>query len=463
MKEIVPGGQRGNIRNISPGLTSAFTGDATARQEVPSEYIGFKNPEGIAQYAANFGIDAVSDPSTLLGGVGAFKAGRNMVIGARKAATSLPKLSNINLKPNWAKWNKSIPDNKPLMKEYDAIEASTKSDGTWMRNSDGSEFAGTPEQFIQQQSENFKKAFPEGADVTYRGQPSKSELNVNPNKPFSGTPSVVAKNAREEFKQQTFTGNQSLAENYATREKGIIKGPDTQGGGVNAFYAKKSDNAADVDLRNQEWTDIHLDDVKSDKEWGKHIEKNIKRTTDDLLAKEKALKELEETGNVSGPEGLEDLNLRFTSWTKDELIDSVKKHKERLKYWEGEKTRPSIKTNKVAEDMKKYFRDRNQTPFAEIDDAAFDQTALEGGISPGSTYTDELMRYAVENNIDNINLRNIWDDGFGNVMMVNNKRGNFLKSTFGNDGMFDMTNPNIFKGVAGLTGTGTALESINQD
>jgi len=62
---------------------------------------------------------------------------------------------------NWSKWNKEIPENKALMQEYNSIEQQTKADGTWMKNPDGSAFNGTPEQFVQQNSENFKKAFPE--------------------------------------------------------------------------------------------------------------------------------------------------------------------------------------------------------------------------------------------------------------------------------------------------------------
>jgi hypothetical protein len=60
---------------------------------------------------------------------------------------------------NWGNWNKEIPDNPQLMKEYDAIEQTTKANGSWMKNPDGSAFQGTPEQFVQQNSENFKKAF----------------------------------------------------------------------------------------------------------------------------------------------------------------------------------------------------------------------------------------------------------------------------------------------------------------
>ena len=60
---------------------------------------------------------------------------------------------------NWDKWNREIPKNKALMKEYNAIEQTSKANGTWMKNPDGSEFKGTPEQFVQQNSDNFKKAF----------------------------------------------------------------------------------------------------------------------------------------------------------------------------------------------------------------------------------------------------------------------------------------------------------------
>jgi hypothetical protein len=45
------------------------------------------------------------------------------------------------------------------MKEYNAIESTSKANGTWMKNPDGSVFQGTPEQFVQQNSQNFKNAF----------------------------------------------------------------------------------------------------------------------------------------------------------------------------------------------------------------------------------------------------------------------------------------------------------------
>ena len=61
---------------------------------------------------------------------------------------------------DWGKWNPDTPKYPELINEYNAIEESTKKAGTWMKNADGSPFKGTAEQFIQQQSSYFKKAFP---------------------------------------------------------------------------------------------------------------------------------------------------------------------------------------------------------------------------------------------------------------------------------------------------------------
>lgn len=60
---------------------------------------------------------------------------------------------------NWENWNKEIPKNNTLIQEYNIIEQQAKNNSTWMKNSDGSKFSGSPEQFVQQNSENFKKAF----------------------------------------------------------------------------------------------------------------------------------------------------------------------------------------------------------------------------------------------------------------------------------------------------------------
>ena len=61
---------------------------------------------------------------------------------------------------DWKKWNPDTPKHSELIKEYNDIEMISKRSGKWMKNPDGSDFKGTPEQFIQQQSSWFKKSFP---------------------------------------------------------------------------------------------------------------------------------------------------------------------------------------------------------------------------------------------------------------------------------------------------------------
>lgn len=68
---------------------------------------------------------------------------------------------NFKSEIDWAKWNPDTPKYPELINEYNTIEESTKKAGTWMKNPDGSKFKGTPEQFVQQQSSWFKKAFPD--------------------------------------------------------------------------------------------------------------------------------------------------------------------------------------------------------------------------------------------------------------------------------------------------------------
>jgi len=72
---------------------------------------------------------------------------------------------------NWGKWNAEIPANKELMQEYAAIERTAKANGTWMKNPDGSAFMGTSEQFVQQNSGNFKKFFTDSKIINGTGSP----------------------------------------------------------------------------------------------------------------------------------------------------------------------------------------------------------------------------------------------------------------------------------------------------
>jgi hypothetical protein len=77
--------------------------------------------------------------------------------------------------------------------------------------------------------------------------------------------------------------------------------------------------------------------------------------------------------------------------------------------------------------------------------------------------TDAIAAYLPETDLRKVKLKDIVDGNFGDVTIVNNRPGNYLKSRVGNVGFFDMTNPNIYKAVAPIgTGIGVGAFQINK-
>ena len=130
----------------------------------------------------------------------AFKGTKNLIKGFKRVPKQLPGSPNaFKSEINWNNWNKEIPKNKPLMQEYTAIEETSKANGTWMKNPDGTPFNGTPEQFVQQQSQNFKNAFGDiPPKISYRGDNTK---NI------------------QEFKSQYQQGRDYIKEKYNLRNE----------------------------------------------------------------------------------------------------------------------------------------------------------------------------------------------------------------------------------------------------
>jgi hypothetical protein len=109
-----------------------------------------------------------------LAGIGTQNAGQfvNNLVNPLTGVKNPFKGKSFKSEIDWGKWNKEIPKNSELIKEYNAIEQIFKANGTWMKNSDGSAFQGTPEQFVQQNSKNFKKAFGDSKLVNPNGSPT---------------------------------------------------------------------------------------------------------------------------------------------------------------------------------------------------------------------------------------------------------------------------------------------------
>lgn len=224
---------------------------------------------------------------------------------------------------NWGKWNKEIPNNKALMKEYEAIEKSSKANGTWMKNPDGTDFPGTPEQFVQQNSSNFKKAFPDEFEITFRGAmynyPDQGRFNYL----FSGD-KKVATNKHYTVKNPTLW--------KPTDEIG--KEASKKNGGLYELFSNKPD--LNIDAKKSNFHAIDFPDIA----------KNYK--------------------NSSGSD-------RFVS-------------------------------------------------------------------------TDNIADHMIKNDINGININNVLDESLGNIKITNTKLSP-VKSRWYNNGMFDMTNPNIYKGL----------------
>ena len=131
-------------------------------------------PAGVMQGVAQ-GVKGVVERDYLSAGMGALE----MIPFLGKAKKLLPKISRHTVNDfkseiDWSKWNKDTPNHPELMSEYNKIERLAKKRGRWMKNSDGSEFQGTPEQFVQQQSSYFKKSFPDYyGKILYHNSPNK--------------------------------------------------------------------------------------------------------------------------------------------------------------------------------------------------------------------------------------------------------------------------------------------------
>lgn len=307
---------------------------------------------------------------------------------------------------DWSKWNKEIPDNPLLVKEYNAIEQTSKANNTWMKNPDGSKFTGTPEQFVQQNSENFKKAFPDGFNNVYRG--------VNP-----------GRNLVQDLHPErgVFTANEELASKYAKKGSSTLTpnnafnksresehNPKAVGGIFNLAH-RKSKNSLELNFNEEDWAYLPLKD-KSDliSEYSKRVENYLKEVKDIKL---------------NEPD--------LYSTLVGRIERNISTMREKLSAYKNMAKNDPL----VLEEMRK--------------------------VLGSNATTDDIAAYMEKYNIDYAKLNNIHDGGMGDVTIVNHKKGNYLKSLVGNSGMFDMTNPNVYKALVPTTVAGAVIQNETQN
>lgn len=287
---------------------------------------------------------------------------------------------------DWAKWNKEIPDNTALMQEYNLIEQTTKANKTWMKNADGTPFSGTPEQFVQMNSQNFKNAFPEGYQSVYRGVDGEDIKNYGP---------LGVNTNRVDIGPGIFTGDEIVANSYKGNPGHTLN-----------LAMKNSDNSLRLEGLGNWHADLHT--IGSSKEI-------LKKNIDNLKREIKKL-------------GKGDYNPNSAS-SKEARLES---------YENFYNNYDEIVSNPVYKRLVEYKKE-----------------ILEAGkkskTTPGTNNfaTDDLAVFLEREGLDNIQLRYIDDGMMGNTNISNQVSGNYLKSLKGNNGMFDMSNPNIYKQKGG--------------
>ena len=311
---------------------------------------------------------------------------------------------------DWGKWNSSIPHNKELMKEYINIEKMTKDAGDWMKNADGTPFKGTPEQFVQQRSSNFREAFPEGHEEVYRGG-----ANIG---------------LADKHDAAVFTANKDLAKTYSGNSF-IDNTPENMGEhGLFTLAHPKSSNSLTFDAMEAPWTSIPLKGASREKTF---IKQRLEFQKKQLIKQQKWQDDA--VWNAEGKfwqlpddESVKMSDFLYRKGTKD-ARDRIERTERVLNNFDNLISDPD-KYKKMADDL--------------------------GDV----TITDDIANYAERKNLDYIKINNIEDGGFGDVSMVNHKKGNFLKSLIGNNGMFNMNDPNVFKAITGVTLSGLAGKGL---
>ena len=280
-----------------------------------------------------------------------------------------------------------------------------------MKNPDGSPYQGTPEQFIQEQSSHFRKAYPEGYNEVFRGV---TDLNSFKDFTLSKNPYLIGDKA-------IFTADKNLATSYAFNSGSVkpILNPfisDNTGGVYDLIYPKGKQITYNTGA--SDWLDINLS-------------KN-------------ATKE----------------NLQFQ-------IDNAKKHYERLKNL-AKDANMHEDVEKDILDGQKQIIENLQSLYDNFDNVIHDKEAFAEmrKVLGDVTTTDDIAQYLPQTDLRSVTLQNIIDGGLGDVTIVNNRPGNYLKSRVGNVGFFNMNNPNIYKGLVPLAvgaGAGALMANPYQD
>jgi len=401
---------RGKTPNLSgtPLLDRAV--GAESPNAFPSEILGIQNPYGAVA------TDILTDPMaafalTTLGKQG-LKAGRNYAA-----------LRRFKSEIDWGAWNPDTPNHRSLMREYKRIEFNTKKNGTWMKNADGSAYKGSPEQFVQENSSHFKKAYPLGANRLYHGTWNKYTPKVGPADPNAN--------------KFVFTADEDVARNYmdlhgiadkwsvplATPQK--IATPIGSSGREAASFSllqPKSPNKYSIISQGDKWDNVVIGGRTKEE-----LPKNVAFQKEQAAAHRAKI--------AAGDDSL----------LRQQLATSSENRAARYQYWYDWYDKLVQRTPSKAPNFEAALKSNNQA----------------GSYLGGKTalLTDGIAKETVEEGVDYTILYGLDDGGESRFVNIHNSRqGNYLKSRIGNVGFFDLNDPNVFKAAAPI-GIGAGLMS----
>ena len=392
-----------NFKDIVPDLYNTTIFDEDKAQTPVSKTLG------VDGFWGGLAVDLLTDPTTYIG-AGLVKnivakSGKNVLPkitkkfltkGAKSTDDIIKQTDDFASEINWGKWNKDIPNNKALVDEYTEIEKLAKADGSWMKNADGSAFTlpdgslGTAEQFVQTNSKNFKKAYPNGMDVTYRGADQHIPEGMR------GQYSSIYNNdvIRKPVGTGLFTGDLKLASEYGFNN---IKS------GANPFFTSSQKT---------------LDDIIAA---GGNPKTALKFGEDGGIYK-LAIPNVDEGRHISFDAGRRD----WTNLNEPYVWDMMSPELQQA----SKRARPTGGNSTMYDPNAKYAE-----TFA----------------------TDDVASLVEEVGADRATIKNVYDFGVGDVLIHNNKKGQYAKSLFGNDGNFNLMDKNIYKSIAPLTIGGYGL------
>jgi len=326
----------------------------------------------------------------------------------KKPVNALADKLKFTSEIDWSKWNPDTPNYPELIQEYNEIEKRTKRAGTWMKNPDGTDFEGSPEQFIQQQSSHFKRAFPDGGTRVYRGVGSTYHTKSDK---YTGAPRKLSKN------RSVFTSEDlEQAESYTkpeNRGKNVFLNPSNMDRELGGVYDLRAPSGAR--------------DIMHDQPSTGYTEIFTRSKDPDYAADMGLVKPL------SSEKEIDEFFVDYNNWARANNKPLATPGEVRNLF----ATNPATWSDGSL--IKGIFGDAYHEP-------------------PSTNRLAEFLDSKAGEKYSSLTLRNIDDAGVGDVRIHKNKPGNYLKSNVGNVGFFDLNDPDVFKALVPIVGFSAAYK-----